>query len=371
MIFYGYIYEYEEQKKLDLIYNSFLLKLDRGRAETKTDFFGMQCRKNDSYYKDSTVLAEEKPILNLSEQEKNKILPKITKTFHIYDNELPIIFDQHPFPKRYIYSHGIYSPANLLRSSESLASENILNDIFANNMIYMINNKIIPNNIKSDIINAKTVIKNKKQKVDSNNFIFSSVASLNSLKKVLNFFIHAFSSIQPTIEYNIEPICGMNEIYLSVSDGKGSDNIFEKKHVDGPFFFLPYCHVYRCILGLSSNNIVSTHFEGSSNKHFIKGTKIDIYEYVAFDYNTQPHYITYAKPNKMDKSDSPRVVYKLHYIIYPKSMPKVIVNFYKKIHVFYNSLMRKLFLNSQSNGGVLAWIINTGNDLFYKLLFSR
>jgi transposase len=51
------------------------------------------------------------------------------------------------------------------------------------------------------------------------------------------------------------------------------------------FFLLPYCYVYRCILALSSNKNVITHFISSNKcKNEIK-TKIDVYEFAAFDYN--------------------------------------------------------------------------------------
>lgn len=189
----------------------------------------------------------------------------------------------------------------------------------------------------------------------------------------------------------------MNEIYLSVIEGQGSDHIFVNKHLDGPFFFLPYCYVYRCILGLSNNPTIFTHFiaphyptqngkrEPSSqknNKIEIQSKNIDIYEYIAFDYNRDIHYIDtiggepktpttkYVPPN--DKN-APRVVYKLHYIICPSFVPSFVVGFYKYLHISYNNTMRFLFVNSQKNDSYLSRMIMTGNSWFlycFQTMFS-
>ena len=163
------------------------------------------------------------------------------------------------------------------------------------------------------------------------------------------------------------PITEMNEIYLSKIGGKGSDHIFETKHVDGPFFLLPYCYVYRCILALSSNKNVITHFISSNEcKNEIK-TKIDVYEFAAFDYNKTIHYISSDDDAATKMNEDLRVVYKLHYIVCPSFLPFPIMQFYKWLHIYYNNTMRFLFVNSQNNGSILAWIINTGNCLFLSI----
>jgi hypothetical protein len=213
------------------------------------------------------------------------------------------------------------------------------------------------------------------------------------------YLFDSFAPLQSNRIYEISPISEMNELYLSIPEGKGSDHIFEKKHVDGPFFFLPYCYVYRCVLGLSYNEKTTTYFDNftaSSNleksvssslrsdekinpplcskkiglgeasllRPNIKKITLDIYDFVAFDYNRMPHYINSFSGDRDDEKmdnkepkwinniclptdkDAPRVIYKLHYIIYPKFLPSFVVQFYKKIHVLYNNTMRFLFVNS-------------------------
>jgi hypothetical protein len=353
MIFHGHIFEPEEQYNLNVIYNYFLLTfLEKASPKPKLKNSREQSVRKDKF----TVACEGK--FKKREFYENYF----NKTFHIYENVA--------CQDKYI--------AN-------------------------IKNNIIPNKIKSDILLAKQCVS---YFPHQNNVILPSHSTTiwNSLKLYLKnglmyyfeTFCNLFSPIQPHFEYEINPINDMNEIYLSVPGGQGSDHIFERKHVDGPFLFLPYCYVYRCILGLSCNNSTITKFEEpfsflgeqckknikslNIKKHKIKGITVDMFDYVAFDYNRQPHYICstfrYNDPIKkisLDPTDknAPRVVYKLHYIIYPTFLPKPIVYFYKKIHILYNSLMRTFFVSSQNNNSIIAWIINNGNDIYYNLLFRK
>ncbi len=52
----------------------------------------------------------------------------------------------------------------------------------------------------------------------------------------------------------------MNEVYISgpTRDDEqfNSDQIFYTKHVDGPYGFIPFCSVYRCIVGMDKNYMV-------------------------------------------------------------------------------------------------------------------
>ena len=45
------------------------------------------------------------------------------------------------------------------------------------------------------------------------------------------------------MNHESSPITEMNELYISAIGGDGSDKVFETEHVDGPFFFLPFCNV--------------------------------------------------------------------------------------------------------------------------------
>ena len=183
----------------------------------------------------------------------------------------------------------------------------------------------------------------------------------------------------------VYPINEMNELYISKIGGSGSDHIFESKHIDGPFFFLPYCYVYRCILGLSKNENIKTHFicDGDGDGDAVADNKttqefgtcvrtaagaeiektINLNEYVAFDYNRTIHYISSSSSNSTDTAEELRVVYKSHYIVCPDFVPIEILFIYKWLHIYYNNTMRFLFINSQ-NDNILSRVINTGNSLF-------
>lgn len=154
----------------------------------------------------------------------------------------------------------------------------------------------------------------------------------------------------------IENIDGMNEIYVSVIGSKGSDRVFETLHIDGPFFFLPFCTVLRCVLAIKGNPGVFTEFPSSHISHAILTN-----EYLAFDYNRDPHFIW----KSAKKSDvGPRVLIKLHYLVTPAFLPRPISSFYRNIHVIYNSFMRNSFLASQKKDTVLAKTINYGTILY-------
>ena len=236
---------------------------------------------------------------------------------------------------------------------------------------------------------------------------------------ILNHICKIFNKTFPSsfFRYKVLPITQMNELYLSKLNSEGSDQIFESPHVDGPFFFLPFCNVYRCILGISNNDIgIITHFpnqkipvsypfgdkkypyfRGVINPPFqhkyyppFKGTvskQLEKYEYVAFDYNRDIHYIsgggeTYSSASegdetktetdellrKKDASSSrevePRIIFKLHYMVYPSFLPSFVVFSYKWTHIHYNSFMRFLFVRSQSNKSYVAKFINWGNYIF-------
>ena len=195
-----------------------------------------------------------------------------------------------------------------------------------------------------------------------------NIISKGVMKKMLQNFSPLQERLDTTITtYKIEPIDGMNEIYASNIGGQGSDRVFETKHVDGPFFWLPYCHVYRCIVAVSGNKNVHTSIED-------RVCTLNTLCYAAFDYNRDIHYIY-----KTDECNdlSPRILLKLHYIIYPSYVPKYAIVLYKALHICYNSFMRKLFLLSQINSNqkgilrtCLAACINIGTYGFCTMIHS-
>ncbi len=61
--------------------------------------------------------------------------------------------------------------------------------------------------------------------------------------------------------YCVDVVKGMNEVYVTgpprTDEGPNSDQIFYTRHVDGPWGFIPFVSVYRCIVGMDKNLMVS------------------------------------------------------------------------------------------------------------------
>jgi len=159
----------------------------------------------------------------------------------------------------------------------------------------------------------------------------------------------------------------MNEIYVSgpsrFNEASNSDNVFYQRHVDGPWGFLPFVSVYRCIVGMDNNQMTVTHFPLANHSH--NACEGDV---LAFDFNREVHYIT-RDESMMDKSDTFRVTLKLHYCVYPKVLAPLghLMHF---LNVRYNMLFRALFLKTINPVTLyehfLAWNVN-----FQTLLFDQ
>lgn len=180
----------------------------------------------------------------------------------------------------------------------------------------------------------------------------------------------------------IQPIIGMNELYISSSkwntsnDIFDSDNVFETPHIDGPFFWLPYAKIYRCLIGIQGCSNVTTVFP-SENREFI----IDTNSFLAFDFNSDIHYVVQCSSKNNDNKSS-RIMLKLHYIIYSKFLPKIVVWLYKKINEKYNYVFRTLFLNTQKRKdrpqtiieSIMSLIVNKGTLVYcylHKLITEK
>lgn len=169
----------------------------------------------------------------------------------------------------------------------------------------------------------------------------------------------------------IESITEMNELYISpygVVSSEGSDSIFEREHIDGPFFMLPYVNVIRCMVGINGNSTIITYFPESNRE-----ISVPTSSFMAFDYNRDAHCI---RCNITDKPNtSPRILLKLHYVVYPPFVPRTVIYLYKKIHAYYNILSRRLFVNSQISNNQKATnirrflfnIVNGGTELYFYI----
>lgn len=160
----------------------------------------------------------------------------------------------------------------------------------------------------------------------------------------------------------IENIDEMNELYISAIGANGSDRVFETEHLDGPFFFLPFCVVLRCVLAVRGNRSICTEFPAANRSVVLHSN-----EFVAFDYNRDVHYIL---KNRFVHDTNKRVILKLHYLVTPKFLPRPIARFYKTTNAKYNQMMRYLFLKSQEKDTALSRVIN-GGTVIYCYLYSN
>ncbi|KAJ1458877.1 hypothetical protein M885DRAFT_512757 [Pelagophyceae sp. CCMP2097] len=145
-------------------------------------------------------------------------------------------------------------------------------------------------------------------------------------------------------KYTLEPVHGMNELYVSapVRGGpKNSDDVFFTQHVDGPFCWFPAASVYRCIVGMDGNAPgVTTHFPLARADITARDG-----EFVAFDFHRESHYITQASvPAKTSGDSQWRMVLKLHYVVAPKKMWWCCGRPLRWLSVKYNEVFRALFL---------------------------
>jgi len=159
----------------------------------------------------------------------------------------------------------------------------------------------------------------------------------------------------------IENIDGMNELYISAIGANGSDKVFEMAHIDGPFFFLPFCTVLRCIVGVRGTPNIVTAFPQINEEHALMTN-----EFLAFDYNRDTHFIYEIDT---DQKTGPRILLKLHYLIVPRFIPRPVARLYKQAHVLYNSCMRTTFLASQKDS-LLAKAVN-GGTLCYCWFYNN
>ena len=59
----------------------------------------------------------------------------------------------------------------------------------------------------------------------------------------------------------VQVIEGMNEIYVaSEKHESNSDTVFYMQHIDGPWYLMPFCGAYRCILAVNENKCICTAF---------------------------------------------------------------------------------------------------------------
>lgn len=159
--------------------------------------------------------------------------------------------------------------------------------------------------------------------------------------------------------YCMDAIWGMNEVYVTGpkrdDDNANSDHVFYSRHVDGPFGLVPFASVYRCIVGMDKNHLVTTHFPLANVE--CNACEGDV---LAFDFNREVHYISQDE-SKRSISDKYRVVIKLHYCIYPRVLAPIGWAL-SWANTMYNLSFRALFLKTLNPvtpyEHFLAWNVN-------------
>jgi len=143
------------------------------------------------------------------------------------------------------------------------------------------------------------------------------VKSLEGDAAILAGFRKVFASKH----YDVKPVQGMNEIYVTAVGAKkeiNSDAVFYTKHNDGPYWFLPWASMYRVLVGVTPNRMVRTRF---SLQHESQDKVVDMYDVLGFDYNRELHWIDHV-PNQTNTER--RSLVKLHFIVYPKGLLRVL-----------------------------------------------
>lgn len=144
--------------------------------------------------------------------------------------------------------------------------------------------------------------------------------------------------------FRVEPVRGMNEIYVTGPMKKhSSDTVFYMGHVDGPWAVFPGATVYRCMLALNANREVTTHYPMSTPEgHAPESHRLEHGDAVAFDFNRELHYIT---RETHPEQTEPRINLKLHFVAYPASVPWYGRSL-AKLTTLYDIKARKLFLGT-------------------------
>lgn len=166
-----------------------------------------------------------------------------------------------------------------------------------------------------------------------------------------------FRKVFAAKHFDIRPIQGMNEIYITAVGAKkeiSSDAVFYTPHVDGPYWWTPFGSCYRLLVGVTPNKMVRTNF---NLQHDSQDKTLSMYDCLGFDYNRELHWIDHAPGVKNDER---RSVIKLHYVIYPKGW-HMYGAFVANCNQTYNTWARGNFLRTLRPAGVyeyaLAWWI--------------
>ena len=134
----------------------------------------------------------------------------------------------------------------------------------------------------------------------------------------------------------------MNELYITGEDNEkytNSDRVFFMSHIDGPFGWIPFVSVYRCLIGCSNENTIMTRFVLHNTDTIIQQGDV-----LGLDFNREIHYIKNVEIKRKTNINR-RVVLKTHYCIYPKSM-QFFASLVASLNTLYNAHFRNMFVHT-------------------------
>tara|TARA_B100000424_G_C22929318_1_gene494375 strand:+ start:75 stop:860 length:786 start_codon:yes stop_codon:yes gene_type:complete len=214
------------------------------------------------------------------------------------------------------------------------------------------------NNLDSEINTFKNYIYNEK-----------NIKSCESYKKTLHVFENdlpnnlkkAFSKIKNNKkiiskikekypDHKIINANKMNELYVSCVSSEGSDNVFQTRHVDGPYYLFKGCTLLRSLFVIEGNKNVFTIFPDYEEEVSLsKG------DFIAFDFNRDIHFI---EKRDFFKDNNIRILLKIHYAVVPKYAPNFIRKICKISNENYNLLARKGFNISKTPKTIIEKILS-------------
>jgi hypothetical protein len=167
-------------------------------------------------------------------------------------------------------------------------------------------------------------------------------------------------------QYRIDILDDMNELYVSspvdsTISNDTSDKIFYTRHIDGPYFYIPFASCYRVIVGLDNNEKISTVFNLIPEVHTLK--KCDV---VAFDYHRECHYIRKNQGIEYNYNEEFRVILKIHYCVYPW-WAYYIGKLLAILSIKYNNSFRNIFLFTLTTNSAYQRIVAKGMVLSTKI----
>lgn len=162
--------------------------------------------------------------------------------------------------------------------------------------------------------------------------IKAAFARISDCPTIVNMYQTRFNNCA------VDVITGMNEVYVSsptTGFQKTSDEVFYTRHIDGPYYYIPFASCFRTIIGLDLNKEIVTKFP-----MIPAGKPCQSGDVLAFDFHREVHYI---QTDPTVKNDDFRVVLKVHHCIYPPW-----ASFFGKLlgslSARYNKYFRALFL---------------------------